>query len=236
MIRRRTWFLIASLTCLALILPIAAFGAATINLADYWFCRGVGDSWTFGYTNPLGALDFTVAITRVTSDPYAGKLRMGDFREPNGFTWYQIVSYDASYFYLYYSSKNNQTYNPAVQMPLTYELETMVANPANPATGAWYFKKLDKLTVPAGTYTNILLKLDLDKNYGPNVANNLFGLPTSITYGVTHAGWYGRYAGELQDMDFDALTGAIGDTYTLKSTNVNPNIKKSSPSLSLLLD
>jgi hypothetical protein len=78
------------------------------------------------------------------------------------------------------------------------------------------------LTVPAGTFYNVVLKLDLNKNFGPNNGNILFGLPPSIPYGVTHAEWFALHVGELQDMDFDAATGAPGDTYQLKSTNARP--------------
>jgi hypothetical protein len=78
------------------------------------------------------------------------------------------------------------------------------------------------LTVPAGTFYNVVLKLDLDKNFGSNSANILFGLPPSINYGVTGASWQALHVGELQNMDFDAATGAPGDTYQLKSTNARP--------------
>jgi len=81
---------------------------------------------------------------------------------------------------------------------------------------------MTRLTVPAGTYYDVLLKIDLDKSFGRNNANDFFGLPGSITYGVTHADWSARHVGTLQDMEFDANTGAPGNTYVLKSTNAKP--------------
>jgi len=71
---------------------------------------------------------------------------------------------------------------------------------------------MTRLTVPAGTYYDVLLKIDLDKSFGRNNANDFFGLPGSITYGVTNADWSARHVGTLQDMDFDANTGAPGNT------------------------
>ena len=163
-----------------------------------------------------------MAITLVTEGVYEGKYRIGNYRDPYGTPYYNIVYFDNDFFYLYYDSKHAETFDPAARIPITQELETMVPNPANPNTGRWYFKKLSQLTVPAGTYYDVLLKIDLDTNYGRNSANTYFGLPETIPYGVTHADWSARHVGTLQDMDFDALSGVQWDTYALKSTNAKP--------------
>jgi hypothetical protein len=219
---KRTLSTLVILVALMLTLPAADVNAATIKFFDYFFSRGVGDSWTYGYTQPAGVPDFTVTITRVPDGVYAGKWRQGNYREPDGSTYYQIVFYDGSNAYLYYDSKSNTSLNPPLMIPATFELETMVPHPGDPQNDVWYFKKVSQLTVPAGTFYNVVLKLDLDKNFGPNNGNILFGLPPSIPYGVTHASWYALHAGELFNMDFDAATGAAGDTYQLKSTNARP--------------
>ena len=208
------------LVLILMALPAADAGAATIKLSDYWFSRGLGDSWTYGYSPPSGVPDFTVAITLINEGVYAGKYRMGDYRDPDGTAYYQIVSFDTNFLYLYYYK--GETFNPPAPIPITQELETMVPNPANPNTGIWYFKKLSKLTVPAGTYYDVLLKIDLDTRIGRNSANDFFGLPETITCGVTHAEWSARHVGTLQDMDFDALTGEQGPSFVLKSTNAKP--------------
>ncbi len=204
---------------------------ATIKLTDYWFSKGVGDSWTYQYTQPLGLADFTVTITRITSGIYLDKLRWGDIVKPDGKKTYNIISYDTDNFYLY--ANEDAEFNPPIPLPLNYKLETVVDNPGNPTTGAWFFRKLDKWTVPAGTYKDILLKIDLDKRFGPNQANTLFNLPASIPYGVTHAGWSARGVGILMDKDFDEY-GQAGNSYTLKSTNATPG-GKSLPSVVMLL-
>lgn len=67
--------------------------AATFKLTDYWISKGPGDVWTYGYTQPPGIPDFTVAITAVTSGTYAGKYRMGDYRYPDGSILWRIVSW-----------------------------------------------------------------------------------------------------------------------------------------------
>lgn len=231
--RRRR--MVATLVMLALgliALPAAHTGAATIKLSNYLFSKGVGDVCTYGYTQPPGVPDFTVAITLITEGKYMGKYRVGDIRYPDGSTSYTIAFFDTNFFYLYYDK--NVTFDPARQIPITQELETMVPNPANPTTGFWYFKKLAKFKVPAGTYYDVLLKIDLDKSFGRNSANNFFGLPSTITYGVTHADWSARHVGTLQDMDFDAMTGMQGNTYVLKSTNAKP-WGGTIPALNLLL-
>jgi hypothetical protein len=223
--RRR---MVATLVMLAMILislPAAHAGAATIRLSDYWVSKGLGDIWTYGYTQPGGVPDFTLAITLMTEGQYTGKYRMGDIRYPDGSTSYNIVSIDNNFFYLYYDSKGNTTFIPPAKIPLTQPLETLVPNPGdpgNPQTNFWYFKRLAKITVPAGTYYDVLLKIDLDTTFPPNDRNIFFGLPNTITCGVTHADWSARHVGILQDMDFDANTGAQGNTYVLKSTNAKP--------------
>lgn len=215
--------MIVTLVMLVLImfaLPAAHTSAAAIRLTDYWISKGVGDVWTYGYTQPPGVPDFTVAITLITEGVYQGKYRLGDIRNPDGSTSYIIVFFDNNFFYLYYDK--DVTFNPPAQIPITQELEAMVPNPANPTNGFWYFKRLAQLTVPAGTFYDVVLKIDLDKSFPPNNANDFFGLPSSITYGVTHAEWSARHVGTLQDMNFDANTGAPGETYVLKSTNAKP--------------
>jgi hypothetical protein len=218
--RRRMLTTLLMLALVLMTLPAVDAGAATIKLSDYWMSRGVGDSWTYGYTQPTGVLDFTVAITLETGI-YMGKYRIGNYRDPDGTTYYQIVAFDSNFFYLYYDSKHNTTFPPA-QIPITQPLETLVPNPANPGKGYWYFKKVAKLTVPAGTYYDVLLKIDLDKSFGPNNGNTYFGLPATIPYGVTHADWSARRVGILRDTNFDANTGLPLSTYVLKSTNAKP--------------
>jgi hypothetical protein len=210
------------LVLILIALPAADAGTGTIKLSDYWFSRGLGDSWTYEYTQPSGVADFTVAITLETKGDYEGKYRMGDYRDPYGTPYFQIVYFDNDFLYLYYDSKHNTTLDPPARIPITQELETMVPNPVGPDNDIWYFKKLSQLTVPAGTYYDVLLKIDLDTNYRPNSANTYFGLPETIPYGVTHAEWSARHVGTLQDMDFDAQSGVQWDTYALKSTNAKP--------------
>jgi hypothetical protein len=220
--------MVATLVMLALVmiaLPAAHTGAATIKLSDYWISKGLGDIWTYGYTQPGGVPDFTVATTLITEGQYKEKYRQGDFRYPDGSTSYMIIFIDNNFLYLYYDSKSNTTFIPPAQIPNTQPLETLVpnlGNPGNPQTNFWFFKRLAKITVPAGTYYDVLLKIDLDKNFPRNNANIFFGLPDTITYGVTHADYSARHVGIVQDMDFDANTGAQGNTYELKSTNAKP--------------
>jgi hypothetical protein len=218
--RRRIVPTLVMLALVLMALPAADSGAATIKLSDYWFSKGLGDSWTYGYTQPSGVPDFTVAITLISGDYYTGKYRFGDHRDPYGLPYYLIVSYDNNFFYIYYDSETNQTFPPA-QIPFTQPLETMLDNPLNPTNSAWYFKRVASLTVPAGTYSDILLRIDLNKDFSPNAGNTYFELPGTIPYGVTNATWYARHVGEVQNINFNQA-GEVGDTYVLESTNTKP--------------
>jgi hypothetical protein len=133
--RRRMVPTLVMLALVMMALPAADTGAATIKISDYWLSKGVGDVWTYGYTQPTGVADFTVAITLQT-EIYVGKYRIGDYRDPYGLPYYQIISYDNNFLYLYYNSENNQTFPPA-QIPITQPVETMVDNPTNPTHSAW---------------------------------------------------------------------------------------------------
>ena len=197
-----------ALACLTLQVP-AIEAAPSINLFDYFFCRGIGDSWTYKYTEyvtpPVVPL-FTVTTFLINSGEYEGKIYWGDFVKPDGKTSHSIIS--------------------LAPEPLLCELDKIMDNPFDPTTGAWYFRKLDKLSVPAGNFKDILLKIDLDKRFGPNSGNSIFKLPTSIPYGVTHVQWLARKVGILKDMDFNEI-GPTGYTYELisrRGRNVVPSV------------
>lgn len=212
----------------------AKSSATSINLADYWISQGPGDRWDYTYAQPiLPNPHFTVAITTVTSGPYSGKYRMGDYLYPDGSTIWRIVSWDADNFLLYYDNQHG-AFDPPQTIPIIQPLDQVVANPVG--NSYWYFKKQGTFSVPAGTFSDILLKIDLDANFGPNAANIAFGLPPSITYGVTHATWYARRVGELQDTDYDAATGNVLSVYQLKSTNAHPGDRGLPAVLPLLVD
>ena len=68
-----------ALACLTLQVP-AIEAAPSINLFDYFFCRGIGDSWTYKYTEyvtpPVVPL-FTVTTFLINSGEYEGKIYWG---------------------------------------------------------------------------------------------------------------------------------------------------------------
>lgn len=232
--KRRVCFL-AVIVLTWLTLQVSAIEAANINLLDYWFSKGVGDQWTYTYTQPPGIADFTVSITLVTTDPYAGKYRLGDYHYPDGSTLWKIIDWVTDWIYMYYDSQHG-VYDPVVALYTIYPLETLIDMGQISPNCPWYFQKMASFTVPAGTFQDILVQIVVDKSFGPTPANDLFGLDhTKVPYGVTHVNWYARGVGELQNMDFDEL-GNIVYTYQLKSTNVTPRRKGLATIYMLLLD
>ena len=120
--REKTLPSLAMLVLILMALPAADAGAATIKLSDYWFSRGLGDSWTYGYSPPSGVPDFTVAITLINEGVYSGKYRMGDYRDPDGTAYYQIVSFDTNFLYLYYDKGERPlTRPPQFRLPRNWK-------------------------------------------------------------------------------------------------------------------
>ena len=232
---KKTVCLLALFVLAWLTLQVSAIEAADINISDYYFSNGVGDQWTYTYTKPLGIDDFTVSITLVTTAPYAGKNRMGDYHYPDGSTLWRITDMVADWFYVYYDS-NHGVYDPVIAFYTVYPIETLIDMEDLSPNCPWYFQKLVSFSVPAGTFQDILVNIVVDKSFGPTSANGLFGLDhTKVPYGVTHVSWYARGVGELQNTDFDEF-GNVVYTYQLKSTNATPGRKGLAAIYMLLLD
>jgi hypothetical protein len=103
-------------------------------------------------------------------------------------------------------------------LPVSVELDTIVEHPGD-GNSPWYFKEVKTVTVPAGTFQKVVVKLDLDRGFGgPNAGNYLFGINVPDA-GVTHATWYVKGFGEIMNMGFDD-NGDILFLYILESANV----------------
>lgn len=197
--------------------------ASTVNISEYLTAGGVGDWWTYTYAYPLGQDDFTVSLTEVTEAPYAGKYRIGDYRFPDSSIQWFISDRDENNIYVYYDNSYGP-YEPPVVIGGLVELNQIIGSPFPQDNDCpWYFKKQDSLTVPAGTFDDILVHIALDMNYGPNAANDLLGLDRAdIPYAVTHVSWIAHSIGEVMDIDIDASSPS-GDTlfaYQLKGTSI----------------
>ena len=208
-------------------LPLAQAHSADIDLHDYWMTT-TGQWSRFSVTYPTGFPGFTVTLTVEKSGNYLGKYRMADFitPDPHRYRWV-IFDWDATNLNLY--ATPDGTINPPAQMPRGMPLNTLIDNPLE--DNAWYVIKLNSLTVPSGTFQDVLVWFVLDKTTLPNFVNDQFGL-SSLPYGITHVQWYGRGLGELQELDVDADTGATRYVFVIQAYG----FKSSMPPYLLLLD
>jgi len=203
-----------------------------VNLVDYFLPNPLSRWCRYTYTNPAGFPGFTLRFTPITSGPYAGKYRMGDWHTPEDeLAVWRIVSWDAQAIYVYGDSQIGYLPSP-VWFSTIFPLDTPIPNPLPGEAGIyWYFKAIPSLTVAAGTFNDVLIDIVLDSAYPPNSANTALGL--TVPYAVTCVTYYGRGIGELLMADVDAQTGSIMFSYQLQSTGVGGG--GSIPAVELLL-
>jgi hypothetical protein len=235
--RNFPWVLAVGLFLLLLSLYAnAGVEAGQVNIVDYLACGEDGDQWTYNYAVPPGTAGFTVSMIKLTDGDYAGKYRMGDWRDPDGSTEWYIIDSDASHIYLYYHNQLGD-FNPRLVVEGWQELEKPILNPFNQDTdNPLYLKTLASLTVTAGTFRDILIYIALDKNHPPNKYNDLYKLDRqAVPWGVTHIEWYARGFGQIADEDVDAATGNQVFKFDLVSTTAKPKLKAPVPASLLLL-
>jgi hypothetical protein len=192
----------------------------------YYMMRDPGQQNRFKYLVPSETPSFTVTATRLTSGPFAGKLRVGDYltSDPGKFQWV-IMDWDNSAIYLY--ATNLGIYDPPIEMPRYVALNSVVPHPFEEGM-SWYFKIIPSRTVPAGTFSNALAWITLDEGYEPNAVNAQLGL-SGVPSAVTAVDWYASRTGDLGSQDVDADTGDILydfqlDNYILVKHDVVSNL------------
>jgi hypothetical protein len=197
--------------CFLALLAVGKTDAATVMPSAYMAAGNIGDTWT--YAN-LDSTQFTWTLSQVAAGPNIGRLRRGNNSTGivydvvnNAITWYE---YDNQPITPYTFSEFYQTGQPAPD-PLG----------DNPRISI-LFLTAPSITVPAGTYNDILMMVWLDGNFAANTVNTSLGLDPSITAGVTALDWYARGIGPVRYMDVAADTGGIGagGVYELVSTTV----------------
>lgn len=209
-----------------LLLLASPTNAAQISLADYALLKP--GSWSrFTYLAPVFP-DFTIQAVTLTSGPFAGKYRVGDYRFPGSdrMAW-RIMDWDNTTAFIYATDEG--VFDPPIPMPLNYQTDTLIPHPFESGI-YWYFQLIPSLTVTAGTFNDVLQWFVLDSQYPPNTINTQFGL--SVPYAVTVVDWYGRDVADLRDLDVDAASGNINYTYDLLRTG---RISANAASLPLLL-
>ena len=86
-----------------------------------------------------------------------------------------------------------------------------------------YFEFIDSLTVPAGTFNNVLAASALDSNFPVNSFNSDPRLaidPAVVTYGVTDADWFVAGVGQIKFLGVEASDGSIDGGFELTGYTV----------------
>jgi hypothetical protein len=225
--------LVAVILCLPIWQGADRAVAEEINVLPYYGLNNlkVGDYYIYSYDNSyetlLGTNDFKVTLTQVPSGvPYAGDYLLGYYPVPNEGTDFQIVNWDNTGITVYQTAFDG-VLTPPLKIAAVQPLDELKNFPIHGTlnddpTNYWYYEKLSSsLTVPAGTFNDLLLNLVFDEHYGPNSANTYFGLdPVAVPYAITGVSWLAAGIGEIQAADIDAQTGNVVYLYQLKATNV----------------
>jgi hypothetical protein len=139
-----------------------------------------------------------------------------------------IFDWDATSMILYATSSG--TLDPPAHLPRVMPLDQLIDNPLE-SDVAQYLTKLPSLTLPAGTFQDVLVWFDLDRATRPNLVNAQYGL-SGLPYGICGVEWYGHSVGQLQELHVDATTCATQWSFALQAYG----FKKSVPPYLLLLD
>jgi hypothetical protein len=194
--------------------------AAQIDLSTYMMTTP-GQWNQFKVSVPTGYDPFKVYCTMVTSGPFAGKLRVGDYLAfDEGQLEWMIRDYDATKMYVYDS--NWGTFDPPLELPRLVTLDKVVPHAFEPGI-FWYYKIVPSITLPAGTFQNVLAWVVLDSQYPPNKVNTQLGLG-GVKYGVTAVDWYSQQVADLGSQDVDAATGNLISEYWLQAYGLVQNI------------
>lgn len=84
-----------------------------------------------------------------------------------------------------------------------------------------YLEIIPELTVPAGTFNNVLQMTWLDSQFDANPVNTLLGIDPSINEGVTDVNWFALGIGEIQGLGVAALDGSLDADWDLISYSVS---------------
>jgi hypothetical protein len=197
-----------------------------IKLLDYMFPAETGSYYHYKYIKyPAGQLnfpgtpDFTVSVTKGDYGSYTGIYQIGDYYFPDYYSGTKTLYINADKKNPGLVGTDEGWISTPIFLPVSVELDTIIEHPGGDTNCPWYFKEVGTVTVPAGTFKKVVVKLDLDRRFSgaPNAGNYLFGTNVPEA-GVTHATWYVKGFGEIMNMDFDE-NGDILFLYVLESAN-----------------
>ena len=108
-----------------------------------------------------------------------------------------------------------------VGYPFPVTAETGIAILVEPNI-SMYLDIIPELTVPEGTFNNVLQMTWLDSNFIANSVNTDLGIDPLIDEGVTDVNWFALGVGEIKFMGVDANTGTLDGGYDLISYSFVP--------------
>jgi len=207
---------------------LQAQATETVDWHEYWYSEipEVGTWWSYSFSEPTGLDDFTVNATPFQDGEFSGKYRLGDFIYPTDpldplIRWmiYEPFGNDL----LVYHDLRGNDHDPPIQYPGIVPLETIMDYPdASISSWAkWYFKFMPPITVPAGTYNDIVALISLNTNFSPNSINNLLELDnTLVPYAVESVFIYARGIGMIAHTYVDLFTDEVQFSYELTDKGV----------------
>jgi hypothetical protein len=85
-----------------------------------------------------------------------------------------------------------------------------------------YLEIIPELTVPAGTFTDVLQMAWLDSNFNANSVNTDLGINPAIDEGVTDVDWFALGIGQIGGIGVMADSGGLDAAWELISYSVVP--------------
>ncbi len=170
-------------------------------------------------------LIFAILVMVISSQSYAATVTLSDY--------FVTASPGRSWSYIYTDDTTGGAYGNGIAgdeftvtdapesvfmlsfFPPTVETGTLYLLEANNIF--LYFEFIDSLTVPAGTFSNVLAVSALDSNFSANSFNSnpLVAINPAITAGVTDVSWYADGIGEIKFLGVRANDGSIDGGFEL---------------------
>lgn len=168
--------------------------AAVVTLSDYLVTPNPGNSWTY-----ITTMDSTIFLY----DDDIEEFRDQFFSAGTEFTvtvpWYEFYP-----------------------VPIDDVAELGVPYLFEEPNISVYLDIIPELTVPAGTFDNVLMMAWLDSNYVANSVNTDLGIDPSINEGVTDVVVYALGVGEIGGIGVMAESGDLDAAWELVSYSVVP--------------
>jgi len=178
---------------------------ATVMPGGYLAAGAPGDTWTYERSDTSR---FTWTLSAIGSGPNDGRMMLGNASE---WTVYDVAS---SALTIYETDAG--IINPPLVFPVSAQTGQMITSGGQ----EFVFFIAPGITVPAGTFSDVLGLVWLDSAHDPNVMNTRLGLDSAITAAVTDVDWYASGVGLVKYMGVDAATGLVDDGFELVGTSI----------------